>query len=92
MRRMRRKREVKHSKQIILFILCQCIPSRRLTKISSISARKHRKEEPVAKPTVGGKNIASKHPDAKGKAKSPVPMVIKPTENGSYHYLLVLPT
>ena len=57
----------------------------------SISAKKPKKEDPVAKPTAGGKSIMRKHPDAKG--KSPVPMVIQPTENGrcTYCYLLALP-
>ena len=57
----------------------------------SISAKKHKKEEPVAKPTVGGKSITRKHPDTKG--KSPVPMVIQPTDNGRsmYRYPLALP-
>ena len=44
----------------------------------------------MVKPTAGGKNIARKHPDAKGKEKSPVQMVIKPTENGLYYYPLAL--
>ena len=56
-------------------------------KISFISAKKPKKEEPVAKPTSGEKNIMRKHPDSKG----PVPMVIQPTENGSYRYPLALP-
>ena len=55
----------------------------------SISAKKCKKEEPVAKPTAGGKSITRKHPDTKG--KNPVPMVIQPTDNGMYRYLLVLP-
>ena len=58
----------------------------------SISAKKRKKEDPVAKPTAGGKSTTRKHPDAKG--KSPVPMVIQPTDNGRsmYHYPLSLPT
>ena len=53
---------------------------------------KCRKEEPVPHPTVGGKNITRKHPDSKEKQfVSPVPLVIKPTENGMYHYPLELP-
>ena len=45
----------------------------------------------MAHPTARGKNIMRKHPDAKGKFASPVPLVIKPTENGTYHYPLELP-
>ena len=46
----------------------------------------------MAHPTAGGKNIARKHPEAKGpQFVSPVPLVIQPTENGTYRYPLEIP-
>ena len=51
-------------------------------KMSCFAARKRQKTEPEPRPTSGGKNIARKHPDNKNLMDSPVPLVIKPTENG----------
>ena len=51
--------------------------------MSSFAARKHQKTEPEPRPTSGGKNIARKHPDNKNLTGSSVPLVIKPTQNGT---------
>ena len=55
----------------VVYILSMC--TKQVTD-QKISARKCKKEDPVAKPTAGGKSIIRKHPYTKG--MSPVPMVI----------------
>ena len=51
-------------------------------KMSCFAARKCQKMQPEPRPTSGGKNIATKHPDNKNLMGSLVPLVIQPTENG----------
>ena len=54
-------------------------------KMSCFVAKKHQKTEPEPRLTSGGKNIVHKHPDNKNPMASPVPLVIKPTQNSTKH-------
>ena len=65
------------------FVYNVSMHTKRVTdKMSCFVAKKCQKKEPEPRPTSGGKNIVRKHPDSKNPMGSPVPLVIKPTQNG----------
>ena len=52
--------------------------------MSSIAAAKHRKKEPEAQASTSGKPFTWKNPEMKGDRNYVAPLVIKPTERGTY--------
>ena len=61
----------------------------------SISEAKHKKPEPMSKETESGRHFTRKHPDSKGgwqlTQEEMIPINIKPTPGGRYHYPLAYP-
>ena len=70
--------------QVGSFVYIVSMRTKRVTdKMSCFVAKKHQKTQPEPRPTSGGKNIVRKHPDNKNPMGSPVPLVIKPIQNGT---------